>query len=217
MDGAGHGDNTQMPADPLNADDSEKNQVEVAEAADNLESMAITEEEPSNQPEVNENVADAAAPTPELPRLRPACQQLASEAYRINAIEDELAKTITGILPKIGVEEVDKLDTATFYHKYTPAMMNKMLTDIVPNLNDRSDSEGKDGKRVTFQKATEGKGNPNNLRWITMLGLPTMNKYRTWRQRDWQGRLDSVAATLFLVTGVKLIPVWQPYISQCSR
>ena len=76
MDGAGHGDNTQMPADPLNADESEKNRVEVAEAADNLESMAITEEEPSNQPEVNENVADAAAPTPELPRLRSACQQL---------------------------------------------------------------------------------------------------------------------------------------------
>ena len=150
-------DNTPEEGPPLpeNGGDLERKEVQASDVADNLESMAITEEEPSNQPEAKENVADAAAPTPELPRLRPACQQLASEAYRINAIEDELAKTITGILPKVGVEEVDKLDTATFYHKYTLAMMNKMLTDIVPNLNDRSDSEGKDGKRVTWGSGKE--------------------------------------------------------------
>ena len=207
-------DNTpgEGPPLPSNGGELERKEVQASDVAVNLESMAITEEDPSNQPEAKENVADAAAPTPELPRLRPACQQLASGAYRINAIGDKLAETITGILPQIGVEEVDELDTKTFYHKYTPAEMNKMLTDIVPNLNGRSDREGKDGKRVTFQKATEGKGNPNNLRWITMLGLPTMDKYRTWRQRDWQERLDSVAANLFLVTGVKLIPVWQPFI-----
>ena len=75
-------------------------EVETSDVVDNLETMQITEEEPSNQPEAKENVADAAAPTPDLPQLRPACQQLASGAYRINAIGDKLAETITGILPR---------------------------------------------------------------------------------------------------------------------
>ena len=99
-------DNTpgEDPPLPENGGDLERKEVQASDVADNLESMAITEEEPSNQPEAKENVADAAAPTPELPRLRSACQQLASEAYRINAIEDDLAKTITGILPTIEVE-----------------------------------------------------------------------------------------------------------------
>ena len=73
--------------------------------------------------------------------------------------------------------------------------MNKMLTDVVANLNGRSPE--KDGKRVTFQKATEEKGNPSNLRWITMLGLPTMNKYRTWRQRDWRNQQAPEALDVF--------------------
>ena len=200
------------PALSGNSGDLEK-EVQASDVADNLETMQISEEEPSNQPKAGEEVADATTPTPEPAQLRPACQQAASGAFRIDRSGDDLAKTITGILPQIGVEEVDKLDTATFYHKYTPADMNKMLTDIVANLNGRADRSEKDGKRVTFQKAMEAKGNPSNLRWLTMLGLPTMNKYRTWRQRDWQERLDSVAANLFLVTGVKLIPVWQPFIT----
>ena len=108
------------PALPENSGGLER-EVETSDVVDNLETMQITEEEPSNQPEAGEDVADATTPTPEHSQLRPACQQLASGAYRINAIGDKLAETITGILPQIGVEEVDKLDTATFYHKYTPA------------------------------------------------------------------------------------------------
>ena len=185
---------------------------ETSDVVSDLETMQITEEEPSNQPKA-EDVADATTPTPEPAQLRPACQQAASGAFRIDRKGDELAETITGILPRIGVEEVDKLNTEIFYHKYTPADMNKMLTDIVANLNGRSDRSGKDGKRVTFQKAMEAKGNPSNLRWITMIGLPTMNKYRSWRTQDWQERLDNAAANLFLVTGVKIIPVWQPFIT----
>ena len=82
MNGAADGEGTtQGPPSLPNEGESKTKEVEIAETADNLESMAITEEDPSNQPEVNENVADAAAPTPELPQLRPACKQVASGAF----------------------------------------------------------------------------------------------------------------------------------------
>ena len=59
---------------------SENEEAEVADAAQNLETTAITEEEPSGLPAANEYVADAAAPPPVLAQLRPACPQAASEA-----------------------------------------------------------------------------------------------------------------------------------------
>ena len=107
---------TEGPALTENSGDLER-EVEASDVVDNLETMQITEEEPSNQQTAGENVAEATTPTPEPAQLRPACQQAASGAFRIDRKGDELAETITGILPYIGVEEVDKLDTATFYHK----------------------------------------------------------------------------------------------------
>ena len=57
---------------------SENTEVEVADAAGILETMRITEDDPSNLPAANEYVADATAPPPVLAKLRPACPQAAS-------------------------------------------------------------------------------------------------------------------------------------------
>ena len=46
-----------------------------------------------------------------------------------------------------------------------------------------------------------------------MAELVTMNYSRTARLSDWQDRLDYAAAVLFAVTGVRLIPVWRPFIT----
>ena len=50
---------TADPALSGNSGDLEK-EVQASDVADNLETMQITEEEPSNQPEANENVTDDA-------------------------------------------------------------------------------------------------------------------------------------------------------------
>ena len=97
---------------------------------------------------------------------------------------------------------------------HTPAQqLNDVLTAVIPDLHRRSHKGQTHGKRVVFEKETVKKGNPDNLTWISFTGLNTMSRQRTYRLREWQEHLDYIATVLFKVTGVRVIPVWKPYIA----